>query len=284
MSSDGADCTRAAFGVADVTGIALSPDPDNDNVYTAGESAEDSTASIAEFTRDPETGLLSAVGCLGTDDEEDCDTATGLVGLTGIVVSPNGNNMYTASEQNTGPIAEFSRSGEDGTLSQLTGNNNCIEEQGSNDGCLTTGIGIEDGNSLVMSPNGADVYAAGSTADCGNTGTCSDVAEFTRDASTGALTQRPAPDSCIQDESVAGSECPGNENGLGLGGPSLAISPDGNNLYVSGTNDIAEFARGTQTLSVSLAGSGTKPCPTAAARSPAQRCARTPARPIAPSR
>jgi len=255
LSSDGADCTPDAAGVADVTGIALSPDPGNDNVYTAGESAGDSNASIAEFTRDPDTGLLTPAGCLGTDGEEECGSARGLVGLTGIVVSPDGNNVYTASEQNTGPIAEFSRGGDNGTLEQLTTPNDCIEEQGSGFGCGSNGIGIEDGYSVVMSPDGTDLYAAGSTVDCGDAGTCSDVAEFTRDTTKGGALV--TPNSCIQDESVEGSECPGNENGLGLGGPSLAISPDGNNVYVTGTDDIAEFARGTHTLTVSLAGSGT---------------------------
>ena len=256
-NEDSSECANTASGLSEVTGVVISPD--GADVYTAGSPNEDANGSIAEFSVGA-GGVLTQLGCLGSpEDDETCSAGTtGVVGITGLVVSPDGNNVYTASEQNTGPIAEFLRSGEDGTLSQLTGDNNCIEEQGSDFGCLTQGIGIDDGYRLVVSPDGKDVYAAGSTNDCGESDACSDVAEFARDTSNnGALTQLPAPDSCIQDQSVEGSECPGNENGLGLGGPSLTISPDGNNLYVTGSDDIAEFAVGTHTLNVSLAGSGT---------------------------
>jgi Divergent InlB B-repeat domain len=256
LSSDGADCNADASGIASVTGIAVSPD--GDNVYTSGEF--DGDGAIAEFTRSSETGLLTSVSCLGTDADEDCDGVTGVVGITGIIVSPDGNNVYTASEEQGGPIAEFSRGGEDGELSQLTGQNNCIEEATDPDdndyGCNSTAYGIEDGYSLAISPDGTDVYAAASTNDCLLDDACDDVAEFTRDPSSGALAELPSPDSCIQDSSQEGSECP-NENGSGLGGPGLAISPDGNNVYVTGDDDIAEFGRGTQTLTVSLAGTGT---------------------------
>jgi hypothetical protein len=121
-----------------------------------------------------------------------------------------------------------------------------------------TGAGIGNGFRLVVSPDGADVYAAGPSSSAQNPcngATCSDVAELARKSQDGSLTQLQTPDSCIQESSV-GTECPGNENGTGLGGPGLAVSPDNNNVYVTGTDGIAEFALGTHTLSVSLAGSG----------------------------
>ena len=56
---------------------------------------------------------------------------------------------------------------------------------------------------------------------------------------------------------MGGSECPGNEDGTGLGGLGDRYFAGRDNVYVTGDNDIAEFARGaTQTLTVSLAGSG----------------------------
>jgi DNA-binding beta-propeller fold protein YncE len=254
----GNECSNTASGISEVTGIVVSSD--GENVYSAGPSGG-GAGSIAEFSVGTGGGL-TPIGCLGTTEDEEIEScsggATGVVGITGLAVSPDGQNVYTASEQELGPIAEFSR-GAGGTLAQLPSPNNCIEEQGSDFGCGTQGIGIEDGFRLVVSPDNADVYAAAPTNACAIADSCTDVAEFARDTSTnGSLSQLASPDSCVQDSSVEGSECPGNEEGSGLGGPGIAISPVGGTVYVAGTDDIAEFSRTpvTHTLSVTLAGSG----------------------------
>jgi len=261
-SEDSGECENTASGLSEVTGVAVSPLPDDDNVYTTGAPNPGANGSIAEFSRG-DGGALSSIGCLGTPEEfegESCTggSATGVIGITGLVISPDGNNVYTASESVVSPIAEFSRDPDTGALSQLTGANDCIQEQNEEPTCgTTTGIGIASGYRLVMSPDGAYVYAAAPDNACSNNGGCADVAEFARSTVDGSLTQLQSPDGCVQDSSVEGDECPGNENGTGLGGAGLAISPDGNNLYVTGNDDIAEFARGTHTLTVSPAGSGT---------------------------
>ncbi len=254
---DSSECSNNTSGLSEVTGVAISLD--GDNVYTSGAPNPGSSGSIAEFAVD-EGGTLSSIGCIGTpedfDDESCGSAATGLVGITGLVVSPDGANVYTASQSEGGPIAEFSR-GAGGTLTQLQPPNDCIEEQGAEFGCGTTGTGIGNGYELAMSSDDANLYAAAPTNEC-DANSCQDVAEFARDtANGGALTQLSSPDSCIQESSAGGSECPGNEGGSGLGGWGIAASQDGDNVYVAGDNAIAEFARGTHTLTVSLAGSGT---------------------------
>jgi Divergent InlB B-repeat domain len=264
VDDDTEDCSSTADGLSEVTGVVVSPG--GANVYTSGAPNNGSNGSIAEFSVG-EGGTLAQLSapnnCLGDpEDDETCGGAvTGLIGTVGLVISPDGSNVYTASEGIAGPIAEFSR-GAGGALAQLDPPNDCIQEQsGENLGCgTTTGAGIGNGFRLIVSPDGADVYAAAPSDSEGNPcdgDSCEDVAEFARDASTGALAQLASPDSCIQDASIEGTECPGNENGTGLGGPGLAISPDGNNVYVTGSDDIAEFGRGTHTLTVTLAGSGT---------------------------
>jgi DNA-binding beta-propeller fold protein YncE len=257
------ECSTTASGISQVTGVVVSPH--GDNVYTVGAPNPYSSGSIAEFTRDATTGSLTPLGCLGTpESSETCSdgTATGVGGISGLVVTPDGNDVYTASEDEAGgPIGEFSR-GAGGRLTQLPPPNDCIQEQSTYPypppTCTngTTGIGIGSGFRLVVSPDGANVYAAAPSTPCYGSYTCSDIAEFARNAD-GSLKQLPSPDACIQDSSVNGSECPGNENGSGLGGPGLAISPDGNNVYVTGADGVAELARGTHTLTVSNGGTGT---------------------------
>jgi 6-phosphogluconolactonase (cycloisomerase 2 family) len=86
-------------------------------------------------------------------------------------------------------------------------------------------VGIEDPVALAFSPDGAELYVAGSGANA--------VAVFARDAETGEL----HPASVVRDgrDGVDGLDQPGD----------LALSPDGAHLYVAGfdADALAVFAR-----------------------------------------
>ena len=256
QASFASECSTSANGIAEPTSVAVTPD--GNNVYTAGFDGGNEDGTIAEFTRNANGSLTqpaSPADCIETPgDDLGCGTtAIGVAGLAGLVVSPDGRNVYTASQTFGGPIAEFSRTA-NGALSQLPAPNSCIQE-GADFGCSKTGTGISTGFRLAISPDGASLYA--SSANCTTT-SCEDIAEFARFAD-GSLAQLVSPDDCIQNASVGGGECPGNENGHGLGGPGVAISPDGVSVYVASSahDDIASFARTpAPELTVSLAGSG----------------------------
>ncbi len=258
-NEDSDECSNTGTGISEVQDVVVSPD--GNNVYTSGFTDQDGEpGTIAEFSRGT-GGALSQLpfpnNCIGTpNDEQTCGSpSTGVVGITGLAISPDGSNVYTASEFEAGPIAEFARSAVDGSLTQLASPNDCIQEQGDDFGCgTTTGTGIESGFELVVSPDGADVYTAAPENDC-DSGSCEDVAEFARNTD-GSLTQLASPDDCIQEQDLDNEEC-GTQTGQGLGGAGLAISPDNSSVYVTGEDDVAEFARALPTLTVSLQGAGT---------------------------
>jgi 6-phosphogluconolactonase (cycloisomerase 2 family) len=254
------DCTTTGNGLTFVDSVVVSPD--GSNVYAGSDTSGTVPGAIAEFARNADGSLTQLAGphnCVQESGGADCGTETG-VGINfvvGLTVSPDGRNLYSSSGNGDQPIAEFTRN-VDGSLTQLASPNNCIEEHGGADGCGTTGHGLNDGGPVKVSPDGADVYTVASTDDCGPCGAA--VAEFARNPN-GSLTQLASPDNCIQQHDVT-NDC-GNNAGHGLGDsgigiPGLAIAPDGSNAYVTGPDDVAEFARTSvhHTLNVSLTGSG----------------------------
>ena len=255
--SRGADCSpETARGLSAADSLSISPD--GHNVYVGGDS------SIAELARNADgslTQLSGADNCIEEHGGTDCGTETG-IGVSGIVsldVSPDGHNLYSSEGNYTGAIAEFTRNA-NGSLTQLSGANDCIEENSSGDGSFSpegcgtqSGHGLGEGGTLTVSPDGANVYVAATSDDC-NEPCHAALAEFVRNAD-GSLTQLPSPNNCIEEQ--GGTDC-GDETGHGLSTASagLAISPGADSVYVAGQGDVAEFARALPTLTVSLGGPG----------------------------
>ena len=196
--------------VAGVDGLdgahAVAVSPDGAHVYAAANRDD----AVSVFERDPTTGRLAFV-------ERQRDASGGVDGLDGaraVAVSPDGNHVYVAGG-NDDALAVFQR---DKTTGGLT-----FRQVLRND---APGIsGLNGVTSVVVSPEGKHVYAAGKGDDS--------VVVFSRDPASGALT--------FFERQRDGT------NGVdGLdGADSVAISPDGKHVYAAGELDdaVAVFGR-----------------------------------------
>jgi predicted outer membrane repeat protein len=176
-----------AKGLDGAYGVAISPD--GQNVYVTGYFSK----AVAVFKRDAVTGGLTALAPF---------TNAALDGLNGarlITVSPDGKNVYVAS-QGASAIVTIDRDINTGLLSA---NGTTI-----NGGPIGTDLTFAYG--VVVSPDGRFVYVTGNAIPNGT------VVVFTRDTTHGWLTYLQT----IKDGAVDGAH-------------GLAISPDGTNLYVT---------------------------------------------------
>ena len=169
-------CGTTGHGIANPSAVTVSAD--GANVYVADGTGN----AVAEFARNA-NGALSQLGspnnCIaegnGPGGSADCGItgAKGLMGVDSLALSAGGQNLYVGGEDT---IAEFARNA-NGSLTELTGANNCIQEQAddSNECGTETGVGIRSIVSLDVSPDGRNLYSSE-----GNyTGA---VAEFARNA------------------------------------------------------------------------------------------------------
>jgi 6-phosphogluconolactonase (cycloisomerase 2 family) len=155
------------------------------------------------------TPLPSQAG-IGLEAVQTLFDATGLGGTTAVVVTPDGRHVYAAG-QTDDAVAGWLRDPESGRLSPVQ--------------VVRDGVGGVDGLqrvlSLAVSPDGAHVYAVGAGEGA--------LAVLARDATTGVLT----PVEVVRDESDL----------FGAFTGSIAISPDGAHLYVTGFDSFTVLAR-----------------------------------------
>ena len=258
-------------GILTALGVATSPD--GRNVYVASPDND----AVTVFSRDASTGLLIFVESLNTGD------LASLRGVITLSVSPDGKNVYAVTGRDSGLVV-FTRSSVDGRLtyaqnfkddvSDIPGITNALGQEFSatasairnvgisNDGAFlyitssrdnsvmvfsrnpTTGLlrpadvvlngvggveGLTGASSLMLSPDNRFLYVSGQADNA--------VAIFSRSAGTGALTYI-------------------SKVVHGVGGiisldqaRSLAVSPDGNTLYVGaiGSSSVSAFRRDATT-------------------------------------
>jgi DNA-binding beta-propeller fold protein YncE len=217
----GCQSVRASRGPAPFLGSeAIAISPDGRNVYVASSTSN----AIAVFRRNAHTGHLTqgpgVAGCIAARGAGGCATGTGLEGPNSVAVSPDGRNVY-ATSLNSNAIDVFARNPSTGALTQASPStgSGCIANVPTS-GCAT-GRALDGPDVVVVSPDGHNVYVG---AFKGNS-----IAVFTRDPSTGALAQEAGTSGCIAYTPI--TDC---ASGVALASPEgMAISPDGENIYVA---------------------------------------------------
>jgi DNA-binding beta-propeller fold protein YncE len=251
----GAGHQLPSFAYAD--DVALSPD--GRNVYVTIEGTATADGMLQIFNRAAD-GSLTPAGCWDYTAGTDCGsghTTPGLGDPEGIVVSPDGKDVYVAAYDSRAVIT-FARAA-DGSLTPA----GCIQDPGGGNAgapglqCGTsTTPGMKGATGIAISSNGASVYVAGFSS--------SALVRFNRSTS-GVLT----PAGCIQE--TGGTDCGATNTTHGLDeANSVAISPDGQNVYTHSADvggPLAIFNRaadGSLTPVTCIAGATSTECPTKA--------------------
>jgi DNA-binding beta-propeller fold protein YncE len=181
-------------------------------------------------------GELRPVGCIAADPGQaaGCRKARGMEGAKYGAISPDGRFVYVGA---SGALAAFSRDLRTGALKQLAGVAGCLSASVAGCTKIPHSTLVAD---LVVSPDGRSVYA-----DVFNGGV---VAAFARNPKTGALRYV----GCVGDPTDC-TKGPGRSMG---GVKTLAISPDGRNVYATSVNgvDVVELARNATTSRLAVVG------------------------------
>jgi DNA-binding beta-propeller fold protein YncE len=157
-----------------------------------------------------------------------------LAGADALAVSPGGASVYVTSLVSNS-VTAFTR-GSTGQLTQLTGTSACVINLLAV-GC-SLGRMLSGPEGLAISPDGASVYATAFTSGA--------LDVFNRNADSGAVTQKPRAPGCL-----VGNVIPGCQVARGLhGASSVAVSPDGRNVYSAAfnSNSVGIFRRVTRSM------------------------------------
>jgi len=236
-------CSRSAVGpegacaagpvIAQLNAIEdIATSPDGTKVVIAAGHQED--GQLMTFTRDPQSGALTAGRCLGDAPKGSSCPAARALADPELAVAPDGRAVYVASGHEEAPEGEplrFKTSAITAFTSepfaQVLGRAGCVLSIGSRDrGCARTRR-FRGAGGIAVTPDGthalATFYFSGA------------VVLLRRDPATQALRPVGGAGGCLADtsQSVSYPVKQGCGRARGLQAPSsVVISPDGRNAYV----------------------------------------------------
>jgi DNA-binding beta-propeller fold protein YncE len=197
--------------------------------------------AVAVFDRDPASGALTqpgdSSGCIA-EAIAGCGPGFALGAPEGMAISGDGTSVYVASALSSA-VVSLSRDPSTGTLTQAADGSGCVADAALG-GC-TTGVQLSGANAVAFNPGGS-VYVTSLFSNS--------VTAFTRSRTTGGLAQKPGTAGCLVWLRAVGCSF-----GRAMQAPEgLAISPDGDNVYVaafaSGAIDVLDrggkFGKATQ--------------------------------------
>lgn len=203
---------------------------------------------VSILTRHAGTGALSSPGsgplCLITDaaaNGNPCARSFGLWDNTDVALSPDGTSIYGVSaraDADSG-MGVLRRDAATGLVSVPAGTGSCLTQSGGAfqwPGTSTTACGTGRYTAAtfaaVVSADGRNVYSV-SEGDGGAPITPA-IDVFTRDVTTGALSQQDGPAGCLGQTGYGGACLADTTHAMSLMYPrSIAISPDGATVYVA---------------------------------------------------
>jgi DNA-binding beta-propeller fold protein YncE len=230
ISETGAGTCADGHGLSGAFSVAITPD--GKSVYVGSFSSN----AVARLNRGATAGGITqpagTAGCVSETGAGPCADGHWLGLANGVAVSPDGKSVYLTASGNfpSGVVVRFNRTTTAGAITQPAGTAGCVSETGA--GTCADGHGLSGASSAAVSPDGKSVYVASLSSNA--------VARLDRDTTTLDLTQPAGTAGCVS-ETGAGTCADGH--GLSGGPRGVAVSPDGNSVYVAANVAVARFNR-----------------------------------------